>query len=61
MMLFVLKYRLVFKFLHFQMRAVTDTLICDEDGLYDPGHFNDRLLLGLNRPDTQNTSYSSSY
>src|SRR6202034_2570130 len=27
--------------------AVTDTLILDEDGLYDPGHFNDRLLLGL--------------
>jgi len=23
------------------------TLILDEDGLYDPGHFNDRLLLGL--------------
>ncbi|MEI7837758.1 MAG: recombinase family protein, partial [Planctomycetota bacterium] len=27
--------------------ALTDTLICDEDGLYDPSHFNDRLLLGL--------------
>jgi DNA invertase Pin-like site-specific DNA recombinase len=27
--------------------AVTDTLILDEDGLYDPGHFNDRLVLGL--------------
>jgi DNA invertase Pin-like site-specific DNA recombinase len=27
--------------------AVTDTLILDEDGLYDPGQFNDRLLLGL--------------
>jgi len=25
--------------------ALTDTLICDEDGLYDPDHFNDRLLL----------------
>jgi DNA invertase Pin-like site-specific DNA recombinase len=24
--------------------AVTDTLILDEDGLYDPAHFNDRLL-----------------
>ena len=22
-------------------------LICDEDGLYDPASFNDRLLLGL--------------
>lgn len=27
--------------------AVSETLILDEDGLYDPGHFNDRLLLGL--------------
>ena len=27
--------------------AVTDTLILDEDGLYDVSHFNDRLLLGL--------------
>src|SRR6266498_734643 len=27
--------------------ALADTLICDEDGLYDPGCFNDRLLLGL--------------
>lgn len=27
--------------------ALTHTLILDEDGLYDPGHYNDRLLLGL--------------
>ena len=27
--------------------GVTDTLIGDEDGLYHPGMFNDRLLLGL--------------
>lgn len=27
--------------------AITDTLICDEDGLYDPSEFNDRMLLGL--------------
>ena len=27
--------------------ALTNTLILDEDGLYDPRHFNDRLLLGL--------------
>jgi DNA invertase Pin-like site-specific DNA recombinase/DNA-binding transcriptional regulator YiaG len=27
--------------------ALTGTLILDEDGLYDPGHFNDRLVLGL--------------
>ncbi len=29
--------------------ALTDTLILDEDGVYDPAHFNDRLLLGLKR------------
>ena len=29
--------------------ALTDTLILDEDGIYDPAQFNDRLLLGLNR------------
>lgn len=27
--------------------ALADTLILDEDGIYDPGYFNDRLLLGL--------------
>jgi DNA invertase Pin-like site-specific DNA recombinase len=27
--------------------ALSATLILDEDGLYDPAHFNDRLLLGL--------------
>ncbi|MCZ7663133.1 MAG: recombinase family protein [Thermoleophilia bacterium] len=27
--------------------ALSDTLILDEDGLYNPAHFNDRLLLGL--------------
>ena len=27
--------------------ALTDTLILDDDGVYDPAHFNDRLLLGL--------------
>jgi DNA invertase Pin-like site-specific DNA recombinase len=27
--------------------ALTDTLILDEHGVYDPAHFNDRLLLGL--------------
>src|SRR6267378_3323448 len=30
-----------------EISALTDTLILDEDGLYDPAHFNDRLLLGL--------------
>ena len=27
--------------------AMAGTLICDEDGLYDPRSFNDRMLLGL--------------
>ena len=27
--------------------AFTEALILDEDGIYDPAHFNDRLLLGL--------------
>jgi DNA invertase Pin-like site-specific DNA recombinase len=27
--------------------ALTDTLILDEEAVYDPSHFNDRLLLGL--------------
>jgi len=27
--------------------ALSGTLILDEDGLYDPSHYNDRLLLGL--------------
>lgn len=27
--------------------ALADSLILDEDGVYDPAHFNDRLLLGL--------------
>jgi DNA invertase Pin-like site-specific DNA recombinase len=30
-----------------ELCALADTLILDEDGLYDPAHFNDRLLLGL--------------
>ncbi len=30
-----------------EMFALFDTLIADADGLYDPGTYNDRLLLGL--------------
>lgn len=30
-----------------ELCALAGTLICDEDGLYDPVNFNDRLLLGL--------------
>jgi len=26
---------------------LTQTLLLDEDAVYDPSHFNDRLLLGL--------------
>ena len=30
-----------------ELCGLTGTLICDEDGLYDPRNFNDRLLLGI--------------
>ncbi|HXF03179.1 MAG TPA: recombinase family protein, partial [Arthrobacter sp.] len=30
-----------------ELSAMNGTLICDEDGLYDPRDFNDRLLLGM--------------
>lgn len=30
-----------------ELSALTQTLILDEDGVYDPASFNDRLLLGL--------------
>jgi DNA invertase Pin-like site-specific DNA recombinase len=35
-----------------ELCALTATLILDEDGIYDPASFNDRLLLGLNRTAT---------
>jgi DNA invertase Pin-like site-specific DNA recombinase len=38
--------------------ALCGTLIADLDGLYDPAQYNDRLLLGLNRPATYTTSCS---
>src|ERR1017187_772016 len=44
-----------------ELCALTSTLVIDEDGCYDPADFNDGLLLGLNRPDTQSTSYSISF
>ena len=40
--------------------SLTETLIVDADGIYDLQNFNDRLLLGLKRPDSYSTSYSSS-
>jgi len=39
--------------------ALTETLLIDSDGIYDPRQLNDRLVLGLNRPETQSTSYST--
>src|SRR5580704_7521268 len=43
-----------------ELCSLAGALILDEDGIYDPANFNDRLLLGLNRPETQNTSCSTS-
>src|SRR6266853_2829030 len=43
-----------------ELCAFTSTLVIDEDGCYDPADFNDGLLLGLNRPDSYSTSYSTS-
>jgi DNA invertase Pin-like site-specific DNA recombinase len=40
--------------------ALVGTVVIDPDGVYDPRVVNDRLLLGLNRPDSYSTSYSSS-
>jgi DNA invertase Pin-like site-specific DNA recombinase len=42
-----------------ELCALTHTLVIDADGCYDPGDFNDRLLLGLNRPDSYCTSCST--
>jgi hypothetical protein len=39
--------------------GLMNTLIVDADGIYDPRQLNDRLLLGLNRPDSYSTSYST--
>ena len=43
-----------------ELCALTETLVIDEDGCYDPADFNDGLLLGLNRPETQSTPCSTS-
>jgi hypothetical protein len=42
-----------------ELCALTDTLVIDEDGCYNPADFNDGLLLGLKRHDSQSTSYST--
>lgn len=39
-----------------ELCALADTLILDEDGLYDCNDFNDRLILGMNRPASLCTS-----
>jgi DNA invertase Pin-like site-specific DNA recombinase len=33
-----------------ELCALFHTMIADLDGIYDPAQYNDRLLLGLNRP-----------
>jgi len=38
-----------------ELCALVDTVIIDPEGVYDPRVANDRLLLGLNRPDSQST------
>jgi DNA invertase Pin-like site-specific DNA recombinase len=42
-----------------ELCGMVGAVVVDPDGVYDPGIINDRLLLGLNRPDTQSTSYST--
>jgi hypothetical protein len=43
-----------------ELAGAFDVLIADEDGVYHPGDFNDRLLLGLKRPASYCTSGSTS-
>ena len=43
-----------------ELGAITKIVLIDHDGIYDPRVVNDRLLLGLNRPDSYSTSYSTS-
>jgi len=42
-----------------ELCGLVRAIVIDPDGVYDPGILNDRLLLGLNRPETQSTSYST--
>jgi hypothetical protein len=43
-----------------ELCGLVRALVVDPDGVYDPGLLNDRLLLGLNRPETQSTPCSTS-
>jgi Resolvase, N terminal domain len=42
-----------------ELYGVADVVLIDEQSVYTPRDFNDRLLLGLNRPDSYSTSYST--
>jgi len=42
-----------------ELCGLVDARVIDQDGVYDPCRANDRLLLGMNRPETQSTSYST--
>jgi DNA invertase Pin-like site-specific DNA recombinase len=42
-----------------ELCGMVRAVLVDFDGIYDPNLVNDRLLLGLNRPDTQSTSNST--
>jgi hypothetical protein len=42
-----------------ELCGVVGVVVIDPEGIYDPRLPNDRLLLGLNRPETQSTSYST--
>lgn len=42
-----------------EMCALFSTLIADLDGIYDPSHYNDRLLLGLKKTSTYGTDLTS--
>jgi hypothetical protein len=42
-----------------ELCGMVGAVVVDPDGVYDPAIINDRLLLGLNRPDTQSTSCSN--
>ena len=40
--------------------ALTETLLVDDDGIYDPRQLNDRLVLGMKKTSTYSTDFTSS-
>ena len=44
-----------------ELCGLVRTIVIDPDGVYDPGVLNDRLLLGLKRPDSYCTLCSTFY